>query len=507
MGRWLLIAGFVFAAPAAAAAQDSTQAVPPPPLATLTLQDALTRAQANSPAYLQTTNDAGPARWGVRNAYASFLPTFDVSGGLGYTGSGQSNFGNGFVRATSPLVSSSYSLGLQWTMSGRVLSGPGQQKANQRATEENISAAGSTLRYNITTQYLTALQASAEVVAARQQVERTDLALRLARAKYNVGQATLIDVRQAEVQKGQAEVTLLRDVQAENDAKLELFRQIGVQPPVPVTRLALTDSFSVTPPAFDEDALITQAEQENPGLRALRAQQDAAGWNVRAAKSEYLPTLFAQAGWSGFTQQYTNESLLINQAYTGALGAAQDCDLQNQIRAGLTTPLPPLDCNTAFATSARQQLAPSLVSDIRSSNSAFPFSFESQPFRASVSVSLPIFTGFGRNLRVSQAQAQRDDAAQAVRAQELQVRTSVESRYLALQTSYQAIGVQAANRDAARDQLRLAQDRYRLGSGTSLELTDAQTAVQRAETDYISAVYDYHKAVAALEAAVGRPLR
>ena len=67
--------------------------------------------------------------------------------------------------------------------------------------------------------------------------------------------------------------------------------------------------------------------------------------------------------------------------------------------------------------------------------------------------------------------------------------------------------VQQANREAARDQLRLAQDRYRLGSGNSLELSTAQNDVVRAEGDYINAVYDYHKAVAALEAAVGRPLR
>jgi outer membrane protein len=76
-----------------------------------------------------------------------------------------------------------------------------------------------------------------------------------------------------------------------------------------------------------------------------------------------------------------------------------------------------------------------------------------------------------------------------------------------LETSYKAIAVQAANREAARDQLRLAQDRYRLGAGTSLEVSDAQNAVQRAEGDYVNAIYDYHKAVAALEAAVGRPLR
>ena len=94
-----------------------------------------------------------------------------------------------------------------------------------------------------------------------------------------------------------------------------------------------------------------------------------------------------------------------------------------------------------------------------------------------------------------------------MRARRLQVRSDVQARHLGLQTAYQAIAVQEANRAAARDQLRLAQDRYRLGAGTSLEVSDAQNAVQQAEGDYVNAVYSYHKAVAALEAAVGRPLR
>jgi outer membrane protein len=89
----------------------------------------------------------------------------------------------------------------------------------------------------------------------------------------------------------------------------------------------------------------------------------------------------------------------------------------------------------------------------------------------------------------------------------LLLRSDVHARYLGLNTAFQAIAVQAASRDAARDQLRLAQDRYRLGAGTALELSDAQNAVQQAEGGYINAVYDYHKAMAALEAAVGRSLR
>ena len=59
----------------------------------------------------------------------------------------------------------------------------------------------------------------------------------------------------------------------------------------------------------------------------------------------------------------------------------------------------------------------------------------------------------------------------------------------------------------AEEDLRVQQERYRLGSGSSLEVSEAQNAVTRAEGDYVNAVYEYHKAVALLELAVGRPLR
>ena len=96
---------------------------------------------------------------------------------------------------------------------------------------------------------------------------------------------------------------------------------------------------------------------------------------------------------------------------------------------------------------------------------------------------------------------------ESVRARRLLVETDVAARYLGVVNAYRAIQVQEQSRVAAREQIRLAQDRYRLGSGSSLEVSDAQNAVTRAEGDYVNAVYEYHKAIALLELAVGRPLR
>jgi outer membrane protein len=504
---WRRLLSVAVSVPSVAAAQDSVQAGPPASV-TLSLTEALEQARSHSPSYRQTLNDASPARWGVRSAYGSLLPSVTASSDLGYTGSGESNFGGGFTQPTSSFLTSGYSLGLEWQLNGRRLTAPAQQKALQRATDEDITGAGINLTSEISTQYLNVLQAAARVEVARQQVRRNEDFLELARARHRVGQTTLLDVRQAEVTKGTSDVALLRAVQTEYEAKLELLRRMGVEPPVAIDRIALSDSFPVTTPKFQLDTLLALAERHNPALRSLRAREHAADLDVRAAKTDFLPTLSLRAGWSGFTQQFTNEDLLLGQTLADAQNQAADCQYNNSVRTALSLAGQVPNCYSAFGlTDGGGALLQPVSQDIRRQNSVFPFRYTGQPFSASLVVSLPIFTGFSRSLRLSQARAQQDDADEDVRARRLAVRSDVQARYLGLQTSFQAIAVQASSRAAARDQLRLAQDRYRLGAGSALELSDAQNAVQLAEGDYITAVYDYHKAIAALEAAVGRSLR
>lgn len=486
------------------------------PTARLTLAEALELGRKNSPAYRQFLNDAGPANWAVRNAYANLLPSVDVSGGMGYTGSGASTFGGSTFNQSSPSLSSNYSLSFAWQLSGAELSATGQQKANRRATDADISSAAEQLRNDVTVQYLTALQATAQTEVARVQVQRNADFLALARAKYTVGQSTMLDVRQAEVLKGQSDVTLLRAQQTENEAKLELFRRMGVSLPGLPETIALSDSFPVLEPQFDQKQLLALALEENPSLLAFRARENAATWGVRSAKSRYLPTVSVSAGIQGFTQEFTNESLLLNQRLSTAQAGAENCRFQNALIgslpgggvAGYPNGGIIADCN-AFSNldATGDALLPSFRSQLIGNNDVFPFSFTKQPFAARLTISLPIFDGFTRNLQVAQARAAEDDMAESVRGQKLLLESNVSGRYLGVMNAYQSIQVQEQSRQSAREQLRLAQDRYRLGAGSSLEVSDAQNNVTRAEGDYVNAVYEYHKAVAALELAVGRPLR
>jgi outer membrane protein len=506
--------------PLALVAQSPTLSAPSGQAYTLTLDQALTTAKANNPLYREALNAAAPAKWGVTSAWGNLFPSFGLSGGLSYTGSGQANLGQG-VTVSQPIsaqTGSSYSAGFQYLLNGSTVLAPGQSKANQRAVTETIHEQENLLRADITSQYLEVKRTAAQVTVARRQVERNQQFLDLTNARYRVGQGTLLEVKQAEVSLGLARVDVLRQTQLANEAKLEMFRRMGVKPPAPLDQIALADSFPVVQPVWQLDSLLTLAEAQNPSLKSLKAREDVASYSVKTARSEFYPSLSAGAGWSGYTQQYTNSGLLVSNSLSSAQGTAANCNFQNDVILGLTygpsgIPGQPnggliSDCNAyAGLNASGTALDPAIEQQILDQNSKWPFQFTTQPFQASLTISWPIFQGFSRALRVSQAKEQQLNANEQLRARDLQLQADVTGRFLGLNSAYEAIGVQKANMDAAQEQLRLAQDRYRLGSGNALEIADAQNGLQQAEGQYVNAIFVYHEAIVALEAAVGHPLR
>jgi outer membrane protein TolC len=493
--RKLVAALALLVTPAIAGAQQ--RALPSVPQQ-LSLDDAVELAIRFNPAFRQFLNDRGPAKWGVRNAYGDFIPSLTASGGLGYSGSGSQTFAAQQFDQPSSTISTNYSLGLNWQLTGTTLLQPGLRKAQLNAAEASAEGSRVNLRSVVAQQYLAVLQANEGVNLADVQLKRSQEAYRLAKAKFDVGQGTLLEVRQAEVAQGQAEVGVLQAKNAVVVEKLRLFQQMGVPAPDDPSVVTLSDSFPIVQPKWELTALLSDAQDKNPDLSSLRAQESAARASERSAKSTYLPTLAFSAGWSGYTQQYTNVDFLVSAARTDANANLQACQVQNQVNVavGITT----LNCSLFNFTTAQEQA-------IRDRNSSFPFSFTKQPFSARFTVSLPIFDQFSRPAQVSSAAAQTEDARERVRARELQVRTDVSQAFYGLQTAYQTVQLQQNNRVAGQEQLRLATERYRVGSGTFFELLDAQLVAQRAEGDYVKAIYDYHKAIAALEGAVGRPLR
>ena len=97
-----------------------------------------------------------------------------------------------------------------------------------------------------------------------------------------------------------------------------------------------------------------------------------------------------------------------------------------------------------------------------------------------------------------QSEAARNDALYAIRAQELKTTATVTSAYLTLQAQAQQVALQERTAQQAREALRLAEERYRVGLAPFLDVSDARTQFEQAESDRINAVYDFHKAYASL---------
>lgn len=492
--------------PSVAVAQSAT------PPQQLSLADALRLARINSPTYLQSVNDEGPANAAVRASYGNLFPSVSTGLGLDYTKAGSQSFANQIFRNSSQ-IGSSYSINASLALSYSKFLAPERSKAERRVTEENIADAGVSLKADVTSQYLAVLRADANVGVVEQQLNRNQEFLTQTRAKFKVGKGTMVEVRQAEVSKAASQVALLRARQATVNARIELLRRIGMPPDPDVANLELSDTFALSKPDWELATLLAEAHRSNPRLQAAAAQNDAASIGVRSAISAYYPTLSISTGLRGFTQQSTSVDPLLNNALAGAKGQASNCRFQNYILERLTSPVPlpnggiEPNCN-AFAglNDAGTALQPEIANQIRDRNSGWPFGFTNQPWGISLSISLPIFNGFSRARDVSSARAAEDDAREAARARRIEVDGQIQSGLLAVNTAWQAAAIADTNRAAAADRLVLARQRYDIGNGTALEVADAENAVTQAEFDYVAAVYDYHTAVVALEASVGRPI-
>jgi len=470
---------------------------------TLTLDDAVRLALRNNPAFLQTANDQSVADWAYQESWGQFLPEVTTSFSGQYLAPGSPSFGifnsSDLGLAVTDYYFSGYNLNLSYNLSGNSFFRVASAKASQRATEARVRAAEYDLESAVTAQYLIALRARDRVEVARRQLERAQENYELAQARVDVGAATPTDGKQAEVEKGRAEVAVLEEESLLRTEKLRILEQIGLSAE---GDFVLASEFGIFDPVWTRDDLIGRALEIHPSLRAYRAQESSGTAQVRQAWSSYFPNLFFQASWSGRARQIGDRDYLLNQARTSVSGAAASCQTWNQISAGLSQPLDgyPRDCS-------QYVLTPGDEAAILANNDVFPFNFRSEPLSLYLQVSLPVFQGFTRQRQVAEARAAEEDARFERHAAELRVQTAVTQAYDELTTAVQVVEIEGRNREVATEQLELARERYRLGAAPYLELLEAQSSMAAADRDFLDARYRFHGAIWRLEAAVGERLR
>ena len=467
----------------------------------LTLAEAISLAKTNNPTFLSTQNDQAAANWGVREAYAQFLPSVTTSASGTWQEAGEQRFGTVIFPATTDWLFSSYAVNFGMTIDGNTIFGIPNARANKRATQARVSAAEFNLESQVALQYMALLRAMDGVDVAQRQLDRARQNRQIVTARVATGAAAGTDGKQAEVDFGRAEVVLIQARRDLRQSRLMLSEQLGVTLDEDVRFLS---EFELFQPDFDVDELMSMAMDDHPSLRSFRAQEGATRAAARqSSSSQYLPSLRLAASLRGQAQEARNGDFILGQAQDRADARIGNCEFSNALHNGIAGGLPNYsvqDCS-GFALDAAGEAA------VLGQNRAFPFDFTAIPTTVTAQISLPIFTGFSRERQISQANNLAEDAEHNRRAEELRLRTMVTNTYDNLISAYEVIQVEARNRTLAEEQLQLQQRRYALGASDMLVLMDAQTTMTTAEQGYLIAVYDFHFNLIALEAAVGQPVR
>jgi len=194
------------------------------------------------------------------------------------------------------------------------------------------------------------------------------------------------------------------------------------------------------PKAYEMTQVMQTAVQNNPNLKRYEASMSAASYGVKVGKAQYLPSLSLSAA-------YTRSDAEVNKVYS-----SPDKNFNANIGVG---------------------------------------------------VDLNLFNGFADKARVDREAANYQIARENMIEQERLLRQQAQQSLLALDAWREISAINNDNLASAQEDLRLAQERYRVGAGTLLDIITAQANLTRAKSTLIRARYDAKIAEAQLKEAMG----
>ena len=117
-----------------------------------------------------------------------------------------------------------------------------------------------------------------------------------------------------------------------------------------------------------------------------------------------------------------------------------------------------------------------------------------------------LFDRFDRELQIAQQSAGLDLADATAADAKRQVASELIAALAQLDAARIQIDITQTSVVAATEDLRVQQERYRLGASTIVDLLTSQEALNQAEVDVVVARFDYLRAKAQIEALIGRTL-
>lgn len=120
-----------------------------------------------------------------------------------------------------------------------------------------------------------------------------------------------------------------------------------------------------------------------------------------------------------------------------------------------------------------------------------------------IRVSWNLFNGFNDYVNIQKSKINEMNARENLLAYKRQLEANIRQLYENYRSYVEIIDINRENLAAATEELRLAEERYQIGSGTSLDVREAQVKLTKAEETLISAQYNAMITMAKLDAELG----
>ena len=410
----------------------------------LTLDRAVELALKNNESLLSTRLEEDRARARVREAYSEALPKLDFSSSFTRNWAlPEFNFGGQtFKVGTDNVINFGLDLSQTIYRGGQVGVGLRMARYYERISEFNTDQMRENTVHQVRNGFYDVLLAEAIVEVAAAAYDRAVAQHESIQRFFEAGTVSDYDVLRSkvEVTNAQPPVTQARNQLAV--AKADLKRMIGLPRQV---RIRCSGSLDVDVSGLpgDIESAVDMALSNRPDLEAARLQTAMNDASIRFARSENLPDVSLSAGYL----------------------------MQAQVN------------DPGFKSLA--------------------FNDFSRSWNTLINVSFPVFDGRQNSGRVMQAQADYELSRYIERQLTKQIEVDVTEALLGMVEASERVRAGAEAVELAGRGLAIARVQFEGGVSTQLELIDAQLVLKQAETDHVTAEYDFATAVAKLRNVLG----
>jgi outer membrane protein TolC len=264
----------------------------------VTLADAVRLAWLASPTIAAADGGVRTARAAQRSATGAFLPTVGVSSQVlnsdQFTAAGTSTIPAG--TSTQTCYSASVNGSLELFDGGRRFAGSRAAKANRQAADAGLVRDRYAIGLSAKQAFFDVLRADQLVAVAAARIRQAERSRDIAKSRRDAGTATRSDELRAELELNTARQSMLVAQEQRQTATLVLGRLIGADGPVGA--LADTASLEPRPLPLARGELESLAAASSPQVTFAQERSRASAAGVAQARSQWLPSIVAGAGYN-----------------------------------------------------------------------------------------------------------------------------------------------------------------------------------------------------------------